>query len=207
MSVLKSREDELADDAEPPQRRIEVEVANEADGLVDLAGLATAVNVTMAHANVRQAKISVAVVDDPAIHELNRRYLQHDYPTDVLSFVLEDDPERLEGEIVLSRDTAAVCAAEAGWPLAHELLLYVVHGALHIAGYRDKSPADAVKMRTAEAAVLDQLGVARSPQDARWQSLGGGSSSPRGDPKNPKLEARSTKQISNRKAQNSKPFD
>ena len=44
----------------------------------------------------------MAVVDDPTIHELNRRFLAHDYPTDVLSFVLEESAEALEGEIIVS---------------------------------------------------------------------------------------------------------
>ena len=48
----------------------------------------------------------MAVVNDPVIHELNRRFLEHDYPTDVLSFALERDGDLLEGEVVVSADTA-----------------------------------------------------------------------------------------------------
>src|SRR3972149_2500974 len=50
----------------------------------------------------RCATVSLAVVDEETIHELNRRYLNHDWPTDVLSFVLERHDGRVEGEVILS---------------------------------------------------------------------------------------------------------
>ena len=49
----------------------------------------------------------MAVVDDPTIHDLNRRFLDHDEPTDVLSFMLDDEGGRLEGDVIVSADTAA----------------------------------------------------------------------------------------------------
>jgi probable rRNA maturation factor len=113
--------------------------------------------------------VSVAIVDDPTIHRLNRQFLEHDYPTDVLSFALAEPP-RVEGEIIASIDTARREAAEAGWAPEDELLLYAVHGALHLVGYRDKTSAEAAVMRTAERSVLARLGVTVSPSDSRWQS-------------------------------------
>jgi probable rRNA maturation factor len=92
------------------------------------------------------------------MHELNRRHLDHDYPTDVLSFTLEDDGKHLEGEVVISADTAEVEAAERGWTAAGEQLLYVVHGILHLVGYRDKSPAEIEEMRAAEEMYLRRFG-------------------------------------------------
>lgn len=157
-------------DSEPPPRGLRVDVTNETDVKVDGDRLEAAVRAALADLGSRQASISVAVVDDEAMHDLNRRFLQHDYPTDVLSFTLEDDPRRLEGEIIVSRDTAERMAAEAGWAADDELLLYVVHGALHLAGHRDQSPAAEAAMRAAEAAVLDRLGVIRSAGDSRWRS-------------------------------------
>jgi probable rRNA maturation factor len=112
------------------------------------------------------AAISLAIVDDDTIHELNRRHLQHDWPTDVLSFVLDNDGDHLEGEVVLSADTAAAAAEELGHSAAEEQLLYVIHGILHLVGHDDKSDCDAQKMRAAEARFLRQFGVELSRRAA-----------------------------------------
>ena len=86
------------------------------------------------------AKINVAVVDDPTLAELHQRYLGDASPTDVLSFALEQSPQYLEGEIVISADAALAFAAEYHWSAADELLLYAIHGALHLVGYDDAAP-------------------------------------------------------------------
>jgi probable rRNA maturation factor len=105
-----------------------------------------------------QAEISVAIVDDAAIRPINARYLGHDYATDVLSFVLEEEPA-LEGEIVASAETAVRVAGELGWPAEHELLLYIIHGALHLVGFDDSTPEQQAVMRAAEREVLAKLGL------------------------------------------------
>jgi probable rRNA maturation factor len=105
-------------------------------------------------AGVASGEVSIAVVDDAEMHALNRQHLKHDYPTDVLSFLLERDGDRLEGEIVVSADYAAAEAERHGWPAENELLLYAVHGALHLVGYDDTSPAAAEAMRRQERAIL-----------------------------------------------------
>ena len=66
---------------------------------------------------MNRAEISIAIVDDQRMHALNRQYLQHDYPTDVLSFVLECDEaaKSLDGEIIASADYAAREAPRYGW--------------------------------------------------------------------------------------------
>ena len=157
----------IDDSAEPPSSLFRVEVTNETDATLDVARLAAAVQLVLADDGCEEANVSVAIVDDPTIHRLNRQFLEHDYPTDVLSFVLEPPPQ-LEGEIIASIDTARTEAAEAGWAAEDELLLYVVHGALHLAGHLDKDPEDAAEMRAAERDVLHRLGVTVSPRDSRW---------------------------------------
>lgn len=139
---------------------IEVAVSNEQSRWpVDAARLRAAVAAALRGEGVERAAISVAIVDDPAIHELNRRYLQHDYATDVLSFTLDSGPEGLEGEIVASADTAAAAASRYGWTPADELLLYVVHGALHLAGHDDDDDDARETMRGREAECLKQFGL------------------------------------------------
>jgi probable rRNA maturation factor len=106
------------------------------------------------------ASISLAVVDDPTIHQLNRQFLSHDWPTDVLSFVLDTSDSHLNGEVVLSADTAATAAVDEGWNPDDEQLLYVIHGMLHLVGLDDQSEAEQRNMRAAERFYLTECGVA-----------------------------------------------
>lgn len=139
---------------------LSVHLANQQSLLaIDEERFRHAAEFVLAEAGYTEGEISIAVVDDPTIHDLNVRHLQHDYPTDVLSFPLLDEPPRIEGEVIVSSDTAAANAPEYGWSADSELCLYVVHGLLHLAGYRDKSDADVQEMRAAEAKALQRLGV------------------------------------------------
>ena len=139
---------------------MDVEIANQQATLtVDESRLRRVAQSILSDAGYTEGTLSLAVVDDSTIHELNVRHLQHDYPTDVLSFALEDEPPRLEAEVIVSADTACTNAAEYGWAAEDELLLYVVHGTLHLAGHRDKADEDTMAMRAAEIRYLRLVGV------------------------------------------------
>ena len=139
---------------------IQIDFRNEQHTLpVDESRLGEAIELVLRRAGVARAEISVAVVDDPSMHELNRRYLDHDEPTDVLSFVLEAGSGALEGEIIVSADTAASTAARFGWAAEDELLLYVIPGALHLVGYDDLNAAAKSDMRRQERACLAHFGL------------------------------------------------
>jgi probable rRNA maturation factor len=146
-----------------PSTAFEILFSNEQSvHAVDSEQLIAAAKAVLQESDFSSAMISLAVVDDPTIHELNRQFLNHDYPTDVLSFALQDDGTHLEGEVIISADTAAATAAELGCTPAAEQLLYVIHGMLHLVGYCDKSPADAQEMRVAEARFLGDFGWDRA---------------------------------------------
>jgi probable rRNA maturation factor len=121
---------------------------------------------------VVRGEISVAVVDDPKMHELNRQYLDHDYPTDVLSFVLDQQPNWLLGEIIVSADTAMECCEDFDWPASHEFGLYVIHGALHLVGYDDKQPEKERRMRQRELHYLRLFGMQPPESDAAREHFG-----------------------------------
>src|ERR1700754_3755972 len=131
-----------------PSTSFEVLFSNEqSTHAVDGEHLVAAARAVLQESDFNSAMISLAVVDDPTIHELNRQFLNHDYPTDVLSFALQDDGNHLEGEVIISADTAATAAAELGCTPAAEQLLYVIHGMLHLVGYTDKTRSEAREMR------------------------------------------------------------
>ena len=84
------------------------------------------------------AAVNVVFVTDRRIHELNRRFLKRDRPTNVISFNC-DEPHlpgepRLLGEVYVSRDRARAQARESGVSYASELRRLVLHGLLHLLG-------------------------------------------------------------------------
>ncbi len=126
---------------------------------VDEKRLRHAVKAILTDAGITSGEVSIAVVDDARMHELNRRYLNHDYPTDVLSFVLAREGDSLEGQIIVSGDYAAREAVRYGWNADDELLLYTIHGTLHLAGYDDLNADAKREMREAERKYLTQFGL------------------------------------------------
>ena len=107
---------------------------------------------------VTDAEISLAFVDNATIHRLNKRYLDHDEPTDVLSFPLgEARAGWLSGELVIGAEVAKTQAEARGHDVQAELALYVIHGLLHLCGEDDKSPSAAAAMRERERYYLRQL--------------------------------------------------
>ena len=109
---------------------------------------------------IQDADLSIAVLDDDTIQSYNRQYLDHDWPTDVISFLLsEEDVEPLEGQLLLSRQTADAVAAELPWDGDDELLLYAIHGTLHLIGYDDDDEISLELMRAAERQYLTAAGV------------------------------------------------
>jgi len=105
-------------------------------------------------------EISLVFVDNPTIHRLNILYLDHDEPTDVLSFPLsEPGSKKLVGELIIGAEVAQTEAAARGHDLHAELALYVIHGLLHLCGYDDKSTSATKRIRRRERHYLKTLGL------------------------------------------------
>ncbi len=111
-----------------------------------------------------EAELSVLVVDDEEIRSLNRDYLQRDKPTNVISFSMQEgigggvNPLML-GDVVISAETAARDAAEAGIPFESELHFLLLHGILHLLGYDHErgSEAQALQMEEREREIFQIL--------------------------------------------------
>lgn len=117
-----------------------------------------------------QSEVSVVLVDDRYIRQLNREYRDKDYATDVLSFALNEgdepqiidgSPENLLGDIIISLETAVRQANEYGHSLEREVAFLTVHGMLHLLGYDHEEEADRQEMRREEEFVLGKLGITR----------------------------------------------
>ncbi len=131
------------------------------------------------HLDLQGVELSLALVDDAAIHELNRTYRHKDKPTDVLSFPLHERPSGWKpkgvrgkeigagfpfkgpiGDVILSIDTARRQAETAQRPLLDELTMLLAHGLLHLLGYDHRTNAEDREMtartRELEAAAVVQ---------------------------------------------------
>lgn len=115
-------------------------------------------------------EVSVRIVDNQTIHELNQIYRQVDQATDVLSFpqwepdeeqiVFADDPLPL-GDIVISWQKAKEQAAEYGHSLERELGFLSVHGFLHLLGFDHHTDEDSRVMFAKQDEILQRIGLNR----------------------------------------------
>lgn len=101
--------------------------------------------------------LGLVLTDRETVHDLNRRFLGHDYPTDVIAFCLDDDAlekGRIDGEIYVDLDMAAERAPEFGSDFRTEVARYALHGLLHLLGYDDATEQGRDRMRAREEAYL-----------------------------------------------------
>jgi len=87
---------------------------------------------------------------DKFLLDINTRYLNHNFYTDIISFDLSDKKGELVGDVYISIDRVKENAKTEGQLYIHELLRVIFHGALHFCGYKDKKPADVKRMRSME---------------------------------------------------------
>lgn len=127
---------------------------------VDLSGIKREIVRWIYSAIEEESKIpgnmTVFFCTDAYILEVNRQYLAHDYYTDIITF---DYTERktISGDLVISVDTVRANATRYGEMFHVELMRVVIHGILHLIGYKDKRPAEKREMRAKESYYLKKL--------------------------------------------------
>ncbi len=129
------------------------------DFSVNVSGIQQAVEAAFVINDIPNAVLDVAVVTPEEMQRLNVRYLGHDYPADVLSFLLEETGVSLEGQVIVCPAVANQWSQKYGWGQESELILYAVHGTLHIIGFDDLTPEDELEMRAAEKQVLARFNL------------------------------------------------
>jgi probable rRNA maturation factor len=120
----------------------------------------------LAHLGLSDVELSVALVDDPTIHQLNRAWRHKDKATDVLAFPLQEltpgasPAPGLLGDVILSIETARRQAARHRRPLLVELTMLLAHGLLHLLGYDHQTDAEEREM-TGRTRALETAAAAR----------------------------------------------
>ncbi|MCK9494257.1 MAG: rRNA maturation RNase YbeY [Dehalococcoidia bacterium] len=142
---------------------VNVEVDDEVASSVDERALVDMLERVLTEDGVDDgASLAVVLSEDSLLHELNLRHREVDAPTDVLSFAADEGeafpvPEgepRYLGDIVVSVESVARQAAEAGLTTAEELAHVILHGLLHLLGYDHEESAEEAVMKAREEAVL-----------------------------------------------------
>ncbi len=101
----------------------------------------------------KAGSLNIILVSDVYLLEMNTRYLNHDFYTDIITFDYSNG-EFLEGDLYISVDRVLDNAGTFSTPFLNELLRVLIHGVLHLCGYNDKSEAEQSLMRVKEEEYL-----------------------------------------------------
>jgi probable rRNA maturation factor len=101
--------------------------------------------------------LSYIFCSDAYLLEMNIKHLHHKTLTDIITFDLSSSKKEIEGEIYISMDRVKENAAIYKVPQSQELHRVMIHGVLHLCGYKDKKPADVKKMRAKEEEYLQYI--------------------------------------------------
>ncbi len=103
-------------------------------------------------------RIQMVWMNDSGIHEMNKQFLQHDYPTDIITFDYSEGEGPLRGELYISIDRVKDQSKTWETTFRDELHRVMVHGILHLMGYDDKDPESQAEMRKEEDIALSRRG-------------------------------------------------
>lgn len=102
-------------------------------------------------------ELNFILCSDPYLLQINQDYLQHDTYTDVITFDNSDTPQTIVGDIFISIERIKENALTYQHPVAEELCRVIIHGTLHLLGYKDKTKAAKKLMTEKEDLYLSQL--------------------------------------------------
>ena len=109
----------------------------------------------------RLGELQYIFCSDDYLLAINRQYLDHDFYTDIITFDLSEKGQSINAEIYISVDRVRENAREYGSAVKEELHRVIFHGALHLCGYKDKTPTQVKEMRKMEKKYLDLWNVPR----------------------------------------------
>ena len=124
--------------------------ADKSTSLRSRTELKTFINKQCLKEGVHIETLQYVFCSDAFLLDINKRFLNHNFYTDIISFDLSEQKGRLIGDVYISIDRVKENAKTEGNLYTHELLRVIFHGALHFCGYKDKKPADQKTMRSME---------------------------------------------------------
>jgi rRNA maturation RNase YbeY len=124
--------------------------ADKSTSLRSRTELKTFINKQCLREGIHIETLQYVFCSDTFLLDINKRFLNHNFYTDIISFDLSEQKGRLIGDVYISIDRVKENAKTEGNLYTHELLRVIFHGALHFCGYKDKKPADQKTMRSME---------------------------------------------------------
>ena len=146
---------------------MEIEISNLTEEKVDEAIIKNVINEVEKKLDIKNAIVSITLIDNEKIHEINRDYRGVDRPTDVISFAFLDEEINPKGgltnlgEIYISLEKAHEQAKEYNHSFIRELSFLTCHGMLHLLGYDHILPDEEKEMFSLQEEILKDLGIER----------------------------------------------
>ena len=106
---------------------------------------------------IKEIELSIIFCSDDALLEINKKFLNHDYYTDIITFPIEETNTVFEAELYISIDRVKENAKNLSIAFQDELHRIVIHGVLHLCGYKDKTDKEIEEMRFKENFYLKTL--------------------------------------------------
>ena len=125
--------------------------------LKDRAGIKNLIATVFKKEGVKLASLNYIFCTDKRLLKINQDFLKHDYYTDIITFELSPKGQPIEGEIYISIDRVRENATIQGASFKQELLRVILHGALHLCGFKDKTAAQIEQIRQKEDDFLFKL--------------------------------------------------
>lgn len=116
-----------------------------------------AINIILNDEGVVCGAINIRLCGDKEIRKYNKKYLSHDYETDILTFYYENDVNVIDSDIMISMDTVKRNSEIYKSGFRDELFRVIIHGILHICGYKDSKKSEKAEMRKKENYYLKKL--------------------------------------------------
>jgi probable rRNA maturation factor len=123
---------------------------------INLVSLEKKIKKILKFLNFSNKTVYIVLCDNKLIKKLNKSFLKRNHSTDVIAFPLEDKyTGSLLGEVIVSAEEAVKFSKIYKTAFEEELVLYIIHGILHLLGYKDKTSQDREKMRRKEGQILE----------------------------------------------------
>ena len=108
--------------------------------------------------NFNISSLVINLVSSKEITRINKKYLKHNYSTDIITFDYSKVRKNLDAEIFISLSDAEYNSKKYDVSLKEEIIRLIIHGILHLTGYDDKDKQNRILMKKKEDLLMDRLG-------------------------------------------------